>query len=57
MELLDAIINRKSVRAFKSDPVPTEAIKKILEISCRAPSSVNTQPGNLSWLKARCWKN
>jgi nitroreductase len=44
MELLDAIKDRKSVRAFKSDPVPTETIKKILEISCRAPSSVNSQP-------------
>ena len=44
MELLDAIKKRKSVRAFKSDPVPTETIKKILEISCRAPSSVNSQP-------------
>lgn len=44
MELLDAIKSRKSVRAFKSDPVPTETIKKILEIACRAPSSVNSQP-------------
>jgi len=44
MDLLEAIKSRKSVRAFKPEPVPTETIKKILEISTRAPSSVNSQP-------------
>jgi nitroreductase len=44
VELLNAIRNRQSVRAFKHEAVPTETIKKILEISCRAPSSVNCQP-------------
>ena len=44
MELLEAIKSRKSVRAFKPEPVPTETIKKVLEIACRAPSSVNSQP-------------
>ena len=44
MELLEAIKSRKSVRAFKPEPVPTETIKKVLEISTRAPSSVNSQP-------------
>lgn len=44
MELLEAIKSRKSVRAFKPEPVSTETIKKVLEISTRAPSSVNSQP-------------
>ena len=44
MDLLEAIKSRKSVRAFKPEPIPTETIKKVLEIACRAPSSVNSQP-------------
>jgi len=44
MDLLEAIKSRKSVRAFKPEAVPTETIKKVLEIACRAPSSVNSQP-------------
>ncbi len=44
MDVLDAIQSRKSIRAFKPDPVPKETIDKILEISQRAPSGTNTQP-------------
>lgn len=44
MDLIEAIKKRKSIRDYKSDPVPRETIKEILEISCRAPSSVNSQP-------------
>ncbi|MDD5476000.1 MAG: nitroreductase [Syntrophales bacterium] len=44
MNMLDAIRNRKSVRGFKSDPVPKSVIKEILEAASRAPSAVNNQP-------------
>lgn len=44
MDVLDAIQNRRSIRAFKPDPVPQETVAKILEISQRAPSGTNTQP-------------
>ncbi|MBL7176811.1 MAG: nitroreductase [Desulfobacteraceae bacterium] len=44
MELLEAIKSRKSVRAFKPEPVSTETLKEILTIATRAPSSVNSQP-------------
>jgi len=44
MELIEAVKKRKSIRDYKNDPVPKEMIKEILEISCRAPSSVNSQP-------------
>jgi nitroreductase len=44
MDVLDAILQRKSIRAFKPDPVPRETLEKILEISQRAPSGTNTQP-------------
>jgi nitroreductase len=44
LNLIDAILNRKSIRDFKPDPVPKEILKKILEIASRAPSAENTQP-------------
>lgn len=44
MDVVDAIKERKSIRAFKSDPVPLDIIKKIMEQALRAPSWANTQP-------------
>jgi len=44
MDLIDAIQQRKSIRAFTDKPVPKEVIGKILEIACRAPSAMNIQP-------------
>ncbi|MES2104840.1 MAG: nitroreductase [Pseudomonadota bacterium] len=40
----DAIVSRRSVRAFLPQPVAKEDIEKILEVSARAPSGSNTQP-------------
>ena len=50
MDVFEAIQTRKSIRAFKSDPVPKETIKKIPEVSQRAPGGTNTQP----WLTYVC---
>ncbi len=44
MDVLDAITGRKSIRAFKPDPVSRETIERILAVSQRAPSGTNTQP-------------
>ena len=44
MELLEAIKSRRSVRAYKPDPVPEEVLKELLEVARRAPSGTNTQP-------------
>ncbi len=44
MEIIEAVKTRKSVRAYKPDPVPAEVLREILEISVRAPSAMNTQP-------------
>src|SRR4030042_969906 len=44
MEVIDAIKERKSIRAFKPDPVPLDLLKKIIEQALRAPSWANTQP-------------
>lgn len=44
MNVLDAIRNRRSIRAFRPDPVPRETIDQILQIAQRSPSGTNTQP-------------
>ena len=47
MDVLEAIQSRKSIRAFKPDPVPRETIDQILEIAQRSPSGTNTQPWHI----------
>jgi nitroreductase len=44
MDLLAAINERKSIRAFKPDPVPKETVEEILRWSIHAPSAINLQP-------------
>ena len=44
MDLMEAIKSRKSIRGYKSDPVPKEVLQEILEAASRAPSSMNIQP-------------
>jgi nitroreductase len=44
MDVVQAIKERKSIRAFKPDQVPLDLLKKILEHAMRAPSWANTQP-------------
>jgi len=41
MDLFDAIKNRRSIREFKSDPVPETLLKEILEAAQWAPSAGN----------------
>ncbi len=44
-EIVDeAIISRRSVRAFLPDPVDDGTIRAILEVAARAPSGTNMQP-------------
>lgn len=44
MDLIDAIKNRKSIRAFKPDAVPKELIREIMNLVICAPSAINLQP-------------
>ena len=44
MELLEAIKSRRSIRAYKPDPVPKRVLAELLEVATRAPSGSNTQP-------------
>jgi nitroreductase len=43
MELTDAIKGRRSIRKYKPDPVPEEALQKVMEAVRWAPSWANTQ--------------
>lgn len=43
MELIEAIEKRKSIRAYKSDPVPREVLEKVIRASVAAPSKGNSQ--------------
>jgi len=43
MEVIEAIRSRRGIRGFKSDPVPRNVLKEILESCLWAPSSLNTQ--------------
>jgi nitroreductase len=44
MNVIEAIQNRRSIRAYLNQPVPREIIMELLNIACRAPSAMNTQP-------------
>lgn len=44
MDVFDAIRARRSVRAFKPDPVPLALVQEILADAARAPSGTNIQP-------------
>jgi len=48
MDVLEAVLKRKSIRAFKPDPVPPEILKKIVEAALHAPSASNSQPWELA---------
>ena len=44
MNVTDAIASRKTIRAFRSDPVGRETLEQILTLALRAPSGGNLQP-------------
>ncbi|MCE9649189.1 MAG: nitroreductase [Parvibaculum sp.] len=44
MHIDDTLRARKSVRAFRPDPVPLALVREILEMASRAPSGTNIQP-------------
>ena len=44
MDLMNALYTRRSIRKYKSVPVPKELIAKLLEAATLAPSASNSQP-------------
>jgi nitroreductase len=44
MDLMEAIRTRRSVRAYRPDPLPRALVEKVLEAARLAPSACNLQP-------------
>jgi nitroreductase len=44
METLEAILTRRSVRAFTTEPVPDELMRQVLQASAASASGGNVQP-------------
>ena len=44
MNLFEAIYSQRSFTRFKADPVPKEAIDKIIDAATQAPTGGNRQP-------------
>lgn len=44
MEFTDVVRTRRSVRSYRSDPVPADALERVLEAARSAPSANNVQP-------------
>ncbi len=42
--LEEALLSRRSVRAFKTDPLPRALVEEVLALASRAPSGTNVQP-------------
>jgi len=43
-EFLDLVKKRRSIRRFKSDPIPGKLVEKIIEVARWAMSGANAQP-------------
>ncbi len=57
MDVIEAIHTRRSVRAFKPDPVPRAVLQAILQAALRAPSWENTQPWEFAVLGGEVMRN
>ena len=44
MDVIEAIKTRKSIRAYRPDPVPRQVLTELMEAGLRAPSWANSQP-------------
>ncbi len=53
MNIIEAIENRRSIRAFKTDPIPDEILKKIMKTASKSPSYTNTQPWEIAILRGK----
>jgi len=57
MDILEAIKLRKSIRGYKPEPVPKAILREIIEIALRAPSSLNTQPWQITVIAGKVLDN
>ena len=50
---MDAILKRRSIRKFLDQPIPEEALEKILRAGMAAPAQAAAPNGNLCCLRIR----
>jgi len=43
-DIIDAMKNRRSIRAYEAKPIPREVLNTIIEAGNEAPSAMNSQP-------------
>lgn len=43
LDTFTAIQNRRSIKSFKSEPIPSELLRRLIELTVAAPSSYNLQ--------------
>ena len=43
MNAMECLLTRRSIRKYKSDPIPRETLEEILAAACCAPSAINMQ--------------
>jgi len=53
MKLEKAMIERRSIRGFKDEPVSKALLEEVIALANRAPSSMNTQPWHLHVLTGK----
>ncbi|MBU7004151.1 MAG: nitroreductase family protein [Theionarchaea archaeon] len=53
MDFMEVVRNRRSIRRYKPDPVPEDALMEILEAGRLAPSGSNRQPWHFVVVKSK----
>lgn len=51
VDFFEVVKKRRSIRKFKADPFPEDAIKKAFDAAVLAPNSSNTQTWDFYWVK------
>jgi nitroreductase len=52
MDVLEAILGRRTIKKFTNQPVEKDDLEMALEAACRAPSHRNSQPWEFRVLKS-----
>ncbi len=55
--VLETILNRRSVRSYKPQPVPEDILKTIIAAANQAPSGMNTQPWRFVVVEGKALKS
>ncbi len=56
MNIFQAILDRRSIREFKPDPIPEDVLERLLEAMHQAPSGKNAQPWKFIVVKDKILK-